>query len=90
MIQKIKKGQLLRVTCDKTIFKGYKDFYEVVSTNVRRDSFGPIKLKFVATIDPQERLQKFTERFSVVEKLWFDEKLTDRKIQIINEFPFEL
>ena len=88
--QEIIVGRLITVTIPK--FPNYIWEYEIVDTDVKDDSYGTIKLRMIAETSPQGYSGSFhnptlnikrviqDNRFSVVEKDWFNTELTGRII----------
>ena len=68
----MKVGDKISVTLPK--FPGYLNEYKIVSTTVKDDSFGTIKLEHLKEVKPHslDVHYKSGERTSIVEELWFN------------------
>lgn len=75
-----KVGDTIKVTHNK--FPNCVDTYIIENTDIKNDGRGQIELSTIERINPNYMPQKHSrgKNVMVVDKLWFDEQLTGRKI----------
>lgn len=83
-IKDFTKGQTIEVTHYK--FPDNVDTYIIDNTDIKDDGRGQIELSTLKRINPNylPKIYKRGENKMVVDKLWFDEGETGRRIKIIN------